>query len=202
MSVAGIHLDGRRVPARVPQRVPQRVPLRDPVAERSLGVSERVASLARSWTPRHAAGSRTVRLDTIDVTSAAPYLAVWASVLCVVQLVVYTFGYFVLYVLGVINSLSHSLALVLGSSVPKSGVLPALAPSTVLFVITVLSIVLSGLAFLAGCSLVMIHNVACHLTGGVRVRMRASAMAPESSATAALGWPATPLPQQSDASPG
>ena len=89
MSVAGIHLDGRRVPPRVPPRVP----LRDPVSERSsLGVGERVASLARSWTPRHAAGSRMVHVDAIDVASAAPYLAVWASVLCVVQLVVYTFG--------------------------------------------------------------------------------------------------------------
>ena len=46
MSVAGTHLDGRRVPPRVPQRVPPRLPLRDPVSERSsLGVSERVASL-------------------------------------------------------------------------------------------------------------------------------------------------------------
>ena len=119
------------------------------------------------------------------MTTAAPYLAVWASVLCVVQLVVYTFGYFLLYALGVVHSLSHSLALVLGSSVPKSGVLPALAPSTVLVFITVVSIVLSVLAFLAGCSLVLIHNVACQLTGGMRVQLRTS------TTREAVGWPDT-----------
>jgi len=115
-----------------------------------------------------------VTVGTVRLQSVAGYLLLWAAVMCAVLFLVLVGGYLALWVLGVVASLSKALAIVLGEPLPESGVLPFLQPQSVVPLAVLVSFLLSGLALVTGFAAVLVHNAVSSLTGGVRVRLRAS----------------------------
>lgn len=124
------------------------------------------------------AGNGWMRVGAVPLDSAARYLVGWAVGIFAVLLVVLVLGYGLLSVLGVIGSVSRGLAVLLGQSVPSSGVLPALQATTVLPAILLLSVLLAGLWLVAAFGAVLVHNAVTALTGGLRVRIRPEATRP------------------------
>ena len=118
-----------------------------------------------------------MRVGQVDVQAAVRYLAVWAGALCAVLLVVLVLGYAFLTVLGVTGSVSKALGILSGDDA-SGGLVPALQPQHVLPLLVVMSVVLSGLAFVAAMAAVLVHNAATSLTGGLRVRLRPETVRP------------------------
>lgn len=114
----------------------------------------------------------TVQLGRIPARQACSYLAVWAALQFLVLTFTLSLGYALLYLLGVIRSVSHSLAIVLAEPLPASGLLPALQPGAAVLGIMVVSLALAVLWWLSTCALVLVHNAVSSLTDGPAVEVR------------------------------
>ena len=122
--------------------------------------------------PDAAPPPRAVRVGSIALRSAAPYLFLWMLVLLAVEVLVFWGGYTVLAALGVLTSVSAALATVLGDPVPDSGVLPALELPALLPWAVLGGAALAVLWMIMSLALVLVHNCICAITGGPRLRIR------------------------------
>jgi hypothetical protein len=112
------------------------------------------------------------RSGALDLRSAAVYLAVWAGVVFVVEMLLLWSSHAALDRLGVLSSASRAAATVLDVDVPASGVLPALEFGALLPWL-LLGAAASALLWLLTClAVVLVHNGICAVTGGPRLRVR------------------------------
>jgi hypothetical protein len=113
-----------------------------------------------------------LRLGALELRSAAAYLAVWAGVVFVVEVLLLWTSHEALDRLGVLASASRAAATVLDVEVPASGVLPALEFGALLPWLLLGAAASALLWLLTALTVVLVHNGICAVTGGPRLRLR------------------------------